>query len=342
VILSQMKRFLVPLLVCGLAATHTLAASAQAASSKPKMVYQVATRRGDIAAARALVPGTRFRDCPECPEMTVIPPGQFAIERDPVYGGLGTSVDGSAPQVTIGKAFAIGIYDVTRAEYAAFVRATGRSGGEGCQFNDGQLWITDDRKTWRHPGFLQTPRDPVVCVSWNDAQAYIRWLNGKVAVPDGKGPTRSGPYRLLSGAEWLYAARAGATTTAAYYWGHTPGHDYANYGLDQCWPCGVAKQGKDRWDYTSPVGSFAPNAFGLYDIVGNVWQWTDDCYHEPRTVMSDGSSWASGDCNIRFIRGGSYDDAPLTLRIDSAAANGPYPVHVRNNANGFRVAKTID
>jgi formylglycine-generating enzyme required for sulfatase activity len=135
-------------------------------------------------------------------------------------------------------------------------------------------------------------------------------------------------------------ARGGSLTLTPHYWGSRVSHDNANYGLDQCWPCGIAKQGKDRWYYTSPVGSFAPNYFGLYDVFGNVWQWTNDCYHESfNGVPNDGAAWVDGDCQVRALRGGSYNDQADYLEI---VARNFFPTHVRNNANGFRVARTLD
>jgi formylglycine-generating enzyme required for sulfatase activity len=200
----------------------------------------------------------------------------------------------------------------------------------------GILWRFDPRADWRHPGFSQTNRDPVVCVSWEDARAYVRWLNTKTA------GQAEGPYRLPSGAEWLYAARGGIRNAVAYYWGHLPSHEYANYGLDFCAPCGQAKQGRDQWDYTSPVGSFEPNSFGLFDMTGNVWQWTDDCSHAEPTVSADGSAVKEGDCQVRLLFGGSYDDDPFTEQIDKIGANSnPYAIGIRNYANGFRVARTL-
>jgi formylglycine-generating enzyme required for sulfatase activity len=267
--------------------------------------------------ARTLEPGTTFRDCPQCPEMIVVPPGRFnlAVESPEINAFSGAKGDRHPIQISIPRAFAVGIYDVTRDEYAAFVHESRRSGGEGCQILDTNRWHTDAATTWRHPGFPQTGRDPVVCVSWDDAQAYVKWLNGKVT---------GAPYRLLSGSEWDYVARGGAVDATPYYRGSQMTHDDANYGVDECWPCGVAKRGRDRWYYTSPVGSFTPNVFGVYDALGNVWQWTDDCYGE--------------DCNIRTLRGGSYNDMPLALQI---SARNPFRTHVRNNANGFRVARVI-
>ena len=142
--------------------------------------------------------------------MIVVPAGNFVMGTD-------REGEGPAHRVTIAKPFALGVYDVTRDEYARFVHATGRAAAKGCNVVDtGARWITDPSKDWRHPGFQQTGRDPVVCVSWEDAQAYIAWLNDKVRLTGSVGA----PYRLPSEGEWEYAARAGSTTS--YYWGEGP------------------------------------------------------------------------------------------------------------------------
>jgi formylglycine-generating enzyme required for sulfatase activity len=159
---------------------------------------------------------------------------------------------------------------------------------------------------------------PVINVSWDDAQQYVTWLSAMT----GK------PYRLLTEAEWEYVARAG--TKMAYPWGPEIGRDNAN-----CNGCG------SKWDnhQTAPVGSFASNAFGLYDTVGNAWQWVQDCYHEDyNEAPTDGSAWAGGDCSRHVVRGGSWYDGPQTVR--SAYRTGDSTVN-RNSSLGFRVARTL-
>jgi len=158
---------------------------------------------------------------------------------------------------------------------------------------------------------------PVINVSWNDTQQYISWLNRKT----GK------QYRLPTEAEWEYAARAGTTT--AYYWSPDVGSNHAN-----CNRCG------SRWDNreTSPVGAFDPNRFGLYDMAGNVLQWTQDCYNDSYIgAPSDGSAWASGDCGRRVLRGGSWDLGPRDVRV---AYRFRYGATFAYNLIGFRLART--
>jgi sulfatase modifying factor 1 len=286
-------------------------------------------------------PGAKFRECAhDCPEMIVVPAGSFTMgtdrrDIDP------QSREGPPHRVTFQKPFALGIYDVTRREYIRFVRETGRRVTQGCNVVDSEgRWITDPGKTWRDPGFKQTDRDPVVCVSWEDAQAYTRWLNSKLHGAQNIGGTL-GPYRLPSEAEWEYAARAGSSTY--YYWGEVASHDHANYGIEHCSPCGAAKGGKDHWYFTSPVGSFPPNPFGLYDASGNVWQWTADCMHYSfANAPSDGSAWTtdtSDACHNRILRGGSWlDPSRLVMPFE----RNPWAPKDHNYANGFRVARTLE
>lgn len=162
-------------------------------------------------------------------------------------------------------------------------------------------------------------RLPVTNVTWDDAQTYVRWLSRMT------GKT----YRLPTEAEWEYAARAGTTTT--YYWGDDLGTGHAN-----CVTCGTP------WDNRSPspVGSFEPNPFGLYDMTGNVWQWVEDCLHPSYMgAPTDGSAWTNGDCSLRGDRGGSWISQPSNLRI---AFRGSYNAGSRNYSLGIRVARTLD
>jgi len=214
--------------------------------------------------------GSAFRDCPECPEMLVIPAGKFIMGSSGAEKSWAASQVGSAegvadeaPQHEVSvPLFAMGKYDVTHGEYAAFVRETGHSAGDGCGL-DGFDWKKQVDKSWQNPGYSQTDHDPVVCVSWQDAKAYIAWLNGKAR----QKPSASGdsPYRLPSESEWEYATRAGTSTR--FWWG-----DDDAAASDHAWYKSNAN-GKSH-----PVGLKLANAFGLYDMVGNVWQWTEDCY----------------------------------------------------------------
>jgi formylglycine-generating enzyme required for sulfatase activity len=282
--------------------------------------------------------GKTFQECARaCPLMVVVPAGEFSMgtsRLDVESDGR----EGPPHTVTFQKPFALGVYDVTRGEYARFVRATGYVAKQGCNIVDSQgRWITDPGKSWRNPGFAQTDRDPVVCVSWDDAQAYIAWLNKIVRPSD----PRPGPYRLPSEAEWEYAARAGSSTS--YYWGGDANHDLANFGIYDCGPCGAKQEGKDRWYFTSPVGAFAPNAFGLFDALGNVWQWTQDCTHYGfGGAPADGSAWMTDTdraCYNHVLRGGSWLDPDFLLTI---FVRNPWGQDDHNYANGFRLARALE
>ncbi len=249
-----------------------------------------------------ITPGTSFRDCPECPEMVVVPAGSFmmgasASEIEGLTTGARHHVkwawERPRHSVTIDRPFALGTYKVTREDYAAFVRETGYGDIEACYRWNGRRWMLDIGTDWRDPGFAQADRDPVVCVSWHDARAYAYWLSRKT----GK------RYRLLSEAEWEYGARSETITTAdARAW---------------------------------------PNGFGLHGMFGSVGEWLRDCWHDSYDgAPSDGGVWtAEGRCNDRVLRGASPYSAPQQSRPSSRSRFNPFR---RNVDIGFRVARTLD
>ena len=289
---------------------------------------------------QSVTPGAVFKDCDECPEMVVIPAGQFVMgaspgeeERENLHKDVR---DQSQPQHRVEvRRFAAGKFSVTREQYEVFVSATGRK-SDGCYVWTGSNWEIDLAKDWRNPGYAQDERHPVACISWDDASAYVQWLSQKT----GKS------YRLLSEAESEYAARAGTTTYR--YWGDDGNLScsYAN-GADQTAKAQVPGASNwavatcnDGYAYTSPVGSFQPNRFGLYDMLGNVWQWTQDCWNgNYKNAPIYGSAWTGGDCSQRVFRGGSWVDHPQFLR--SANRSG-YSTAFRSSGLGFRVAMTIE
>jgi len=230
-------------------------------------------------------------------------------------------------------AFALSRYDVTRGEFAAFVKETGYDTGNSCYTFETNEWKSHDGRNWRDPAFHQTDRDPVVCVNLSDIHAYAEWLGRKTGHR----------YRLPTEAEWEYAVRAG--TTSARFWGDNPDQAcvYANVA-DQ-----TAREqitNAKTWDihncsdgyaYTSPVGSFKPNAFGLYDMLGNVWQWTEDCYHKNyKGAPNDGSAWTTGACELHACRGGAWLIEPENVR--SASRVRDYPMS-RFTSLGFRLVR---
>jgi formylglycine-generating enzyme required for sulfatase activity len=261
---------------------------------------------------RALKPKDFFKECDKCPEMVVVPAGSFMMGSP--AGDQGRDIDES-PQhrVTIAKPFAVGRFAVTFDEWDACVADGGCNG-----------YRPQDLGWGRN-------RRPVINVSWDEATAYAAWLSHKA----GK------PYRLLTEAEWEYAARAGSTT--AYYWGDEIGKGNANCAPVEKLECGSI------WDnrQTAPVGSFAANAFGLYDMAGNVWQWVQDCYHNNYNgAPTDGSAWITGNCYgtleeadlQRVIRGGSWISGPLNLRSAGRFRN---TFNSGGNLLGFRVGRTL-
>lgn len=220
--------------------------------------------------------------------------------------------------------FYIGKYEITRSQFAAFVQDTGykteaQTSGKGCwSYIGGKLGYKKEFN-WLNPGFNQTDEHPVVCVSWNDTQRYIQWLNKKT--------TR--PYRLPTEAELEYVARAGTTTP--YWWGNIASHDYANYGMDLC--CEGLASGKDLWEYTAPVGSFTANPWGLYDTAGNVWEWSCSGYRENYTGAEN---MCVGREKKTDVRGGSWGSDPQNIR--AATRNRGY-LNGRNNDQGFRLCQ---
>lgn len=270
-----------------------------------------------------------FRDCPDCPEMVVIPGGSFtmgssAVEKSwaATHGAKLGWVADEAPQHQVKlQSFAMGKYPVTRAEYAAFARQSGYSPAPACA-PDSFTQKTQPGISWQSPGFTQTERDPVICVSWQDANAYVSWLNQRVR----PGSSTDGPYRLPSEAQWEYAARAGTTT---YFW----------WGDDDAAASSHAWYKDNSGGATRPVGLKPPNAFGLYDMVGNVWQWTEDCYAANyATASPEGRPNESANDCLRVDRGGSWLYPAWLLRSATRERNS---AKFRDIIMGFRVARSL-
>lgn len=231
-------------------------------------------------------------------------------------------------RVTVAS-FALGKHDVTRGEYARFVQETGYV-GMGCLV--GPPWKDSPSADWHSPGFAQTDNDPVVCVSYEDAQAYLAWFSNK----------RGHTYRLPTEAEWEYAARAGTTT--AFWWGTDDSAEcrYANAAdkaFSARFPEDAANQNcDDGYVFTAPVGSFHPSPRGLYDMSGNAWQIVADCWNVNYDgAPGDGSASASGDCTKRVVRGGSWNSYPANLRV----ANRNRMLSPRDSRATFRLARTL-
>jgi formylglycine-generating enzyme required for sulfatase activity len=290
-----------------------------------------------------------FKECGDCPLMIGIPGGSFVMGSP---AGEHGRFDAEGPQhrVTV-PAFALGQQDVTSADFLRFLRETGYQPAP-CDplLNFG--WRSPGHGIAYTPGNGDPPLWPASCLSWKDAKAYIAWLNGKVrdlpsAAAWHKTGAATGPYRLPSEAEWEYAARAG--TTAARWWGEGIGHDNAN-----CDGCGSAWDGR----LLAPVGSFGPNQFGLYDMLGNVWQWVEDCWHENYVgAPDDGGAWRddagkrgrrdggpaqAGDCRKHVLRGGSWANVPILVRAAARiGADGGGKDSDWSNYAGFRIARSL-
>ena len=288
----------------------------------------------DVAGTqRCLMPGAGepFKDCSDCPEMVVVPSGSFMMGSPKSEAGRGPSEE-PRHKVNIARPFAVGRFEVTRGQFEAFVKATGYRVGKECWTYKNDKWKERPGHSYRDPGFAQDNSHPVVCMNWDHAVAYAAWLSKKT----GK------PYRLLSEAEWEYAARAGKTTP--YSFGAGP-NDLCRYGnvADR-----TAKQVFKKWKivdcsdgyvHTAPVGSFRPNPFGLYDMHGNVWEWVADCWNWTyEGAPNDGSAWTTGVCNQRVRRGGSLGGSMSNMR--SASRNYSW-TDIPYSIIGFRIARTL-
>ena len=272
--------------------------------------------------------GDTFKDCANCPEMVVIPAGSFRMGD---LNGGGDSDEKPVHTVTIPRPFAVGRYEVTRGEFGAFVNETGYNAGSGCYSYTGSKWGKSASKSWRSPGFSQTDRDPVVCMNWDDAKAYAGWLSRKA----GK------DYRLPSAAEWEYMARAGGT--AKYGFGDAESSlcaygNAADRDSSFSWKNKTCSDGYGQ--RTAPAGSFKPNGFGIYDTIGNVWEWVEDCWHGSYSgAPTNGGAWTTGgECGQRVLRGGSWYGKPRVVR---PANRGGDSSDGRGVSYGFRVARTL-
>lgn len=289
-------------------------APAPEAESEPQHVQPVANAEGILR--------DDFLDgAGQGPELVLIPSGRFQMGAHEAEhkaaiqaGSLQAWLERETPQHWVGieRPFALARHPVSVGEWRAFVKATGWAGGSE----------TD----WDNPGFVQNEQHPVVGVSWNDAQLYLAWLSERTGRQ----------YRLPSEAEWEYACRAGTRT--AFNVGDTISTEQANYDglyVYNGGPRGVYRGG------TTPLGSFAPNSWGLFDMHGNVWEWVQDVVHDNYAgAPTDGSAWEEGsDSSRRILRGGSWLYHPRYLR---SALRNAFSTVLSNDIVGFRVARTLD
>jgi formylglycine-generating enzyme required for sulfatase activity len=245
-----------------------------------------------------LKPGQDFKECADCPKMVVVPAGEFMMGSPENEEGR-YSDERPRHKVTLARAFAVSKFEVMFDEWDA------------CVLLGGCAWPAPEAAGWGRG------THPVIGVSWDDAQQYVAWLSRRT------GKT----YRLLSEAEWEYAARAGTAT--AYPWGDEVGGENAN-----CEECGSQWDGKQ----TAPVGSFTANPFGLHDMNGNVFEWVQDCYQAYNEEPSDGSAITSGECIRRVDRGGAWNSEPKDIRSAVRFRNTP---DIRYDSVGFRIARSL-
>lgn len=302
----------------------------------PILLFSVAT----ISFANAQSAGDTFTDCADCPEMVVIPSGTAILGSEPWIANR-KGGDGPIREVEIAYTLAVAKTETTRAQYRAFVEATGyeteyKEPRIGCNTwtYDRVLGFVLDH-TWDAPGYDQREDHPVVCVSWADGTAYAAWL----AETTGK------PYRLISSTEFEYATRAG--TRGPWYWGssNTDACTHANVADDtfrRLYDYAPVFACDDKYERTSPAGAFEANPWGLHDMLGNAWEWTDDCVHADMSkAPTDGRAWLAeddGNCERRVPRGGSWVSGTDWVRAAAQAGDWAY---YHSQLLGFRVALTV-
>jgi formylglycine-generating enzyme required for sulfatase activity len=270
-----------------------------------------------------------FQECADCPVMAGIPAGRFAMGSPANEPGR---FDSEGPQHYVSvRAFALGKYDVTSEQFLIFLRETGYQ-PKPCNRILNMVWRSPGNGYAFPPEEIEPRHWPAVCLDWHDADAYIAWLNKRAAQAHPELARKSGPYRLPSEAEWEYAARAGTAT--ARWWGDDIGTGNAN-----CNGCG------SKWDNNllTEIDVFLPNAFGLYGMLGNVWQWTADCWHKSYAgAPTNGKPWVEPNCSRHVIRGGGWDNTPIFVRSaarSGAAADGGEFDY--SSYAGFRVARDL-
>lgn len=305
------------------------------------VVWSVAASAADPA------PGVPFRDCADCPELVIVAPGTITLGSTEAE-----TIDEKVPAdyaarerplttLTLKYPVAVARHETTVGEFKAFVADTKFQIEDGCatwKFPEG-TYAEDSKLSWRNPGFPQTDRDPVICIPWDAAVAYADWVSKKGWFY----------YRLLSDAEWEFATRAGSTATRPWAdttadRGRTKACDQANvYDLAAARKLGGEKTTDDHFmcsdpfTRTAPVGSFPPNAFGLFDMLGNASEWVADCYNPTWEGLSPlGTARMKGNCTQHMTRGGSWIGKPWTLR---SAERGRAYTESRNTPLGFRIAR---
>jgi formylglycine-generating enzyme required for sulfatase activity len=271
-----------------------------------------------------LKPKDSFKECSDCPEMVLVPAGEFMM-GSPKSEPERYAQEGPQHRAKIDHPFALGKLKVTREQFDAFVRETNYSIGDSCYtIESGQVEERAGR-SFRNPGFVQETNHPAVCVNWDDAKAYVAWLARKT----GKN------YRLPSESEWEYAARAGTTTP--FWWGTTITTEQANYDGSTIYDGGSKGENREK---TVAADDFKPNAWGLYQVHGNAFEWVEDCWNENYTnAPTDGSAIVAGNCARRVRRAGAWNYPASTLR---SAYRDSRPASTRGSNLSLRVARTVN
>jgi formylglycine-generating enzyme required for sulfatase activity len=302
----------------------------------PKVVAPKSSPSIQSAVGTYFTPGKTFKDCDDCPEMVVIPAGGFMMgspdsehEWFVKQGAKQEWVDWETPRhpVDIKYKFAVGKHEITKGQFAAFIKNTDYNAGDKCYLVS---TVLKDGVSWKAHGFSQDKDHPVVCVDWKAAKAYVEWLSRKTGQK----------YRLLSESEWEYVARAGTDTMR--YWGHDwDNKDSCQYANMQDKKIGLNKIFKcdDGAKYTRTVGAYRRNAFGLHDMLGNVGEWTEDCWNKNyNEAPTDGTARTIGNCSKRVLRGASWANDPSHLR---SAKRGWNVTSTNAGFVGFRIARTL-
>jgi formylglycine-generating enzyme required for sulfatase activity len=299
-----------------------------------------------LAIAQSTQSGAVFRDCAECPEVVVVPAGNFTMGSTPQETALaGLPQEQAAREypahgVVISRPFAIGRYEITVDEYEAFAAATDRPASKNCTTWDIEkgIWGPLGNADWRNPGYEQSGQHPVGCLTIDDARAYVAWLSKKT------GKT----YRVPSEAEWEYVARAGTTTMQT--WSDSfdnicafanvadqtrvAAHRISDPDPTRFFPC------NDDFVYAAPVGRFPPNPWGLYDMIGNIWEWTEDCFIPTYDgAPTDGTARTEPGCTRLIVRGGGWYSRTWFARN---AGRSREDLSYRSSTLGLRVVRELD
>jgi formylglycine-generating enzyme required for sulfatase activity len=328
------RQFLEELLVSHPAGAPRRWAWFAAAAAAPLLVafwaqgHRGALQGTPLASPAAATVGDVLQDCPVCPPLKVLPPGPF------IQGGVAAGAEVSPYELprhrVLIRSLAMSMTEITVAEFRAFSAATQRE-MSGCNTYGGR-WEYRQDASWQAPGFTQTDRHPVACVSWDDAEAYTRWLTAETGLR----------YRLPSASEWEYAARAGGESTRP--WGDDAAAvclqaNVADQSAAKVFPGWKVFPCADNYVNTAPVGSFKANAFGLNDLLGNVFEWVQDCWHDDyRGAPVDGAAWVEPGCDEHELRGGSWFTAP---QYDSASYRNRFGHGYRSSSIGFRVVREL-